>query len=267
MSARTVGSLKRFKLGWVAVIAVYLAFAAVFTRTLATAGLRPILPRYLSLELVYILLFTLVLWKSELPGWMLHLYLVLQSILVLTMLSLRPQFDFVVILFLLLTFQVSLYLTGWVRWSWVGLLILLTGGSLIYHLGLLKGLALSLTTIAAEIILPAYTISAQEIKKAQQKSQELLGELRETHQQLELYANQVEELASMQERNRLVRELHDSVSQLIFSISLTTRSAQLLLDKDPEPLPEIVKRLQDMTTEALRQLRSFISQLRPPQET
>ena len=69
----------------------------------------------------------------------------------------------------------------------------------------------------------------------------------------------------MQERNRLARELHDTVSQLIFSINLTTRSAQLLLKKDPARVPDQLKRLQEMTTDALSQLRSLITKLRPPQ--
>jgi signal transduction histidine kinase len=99
--------------------------------------------------------------------------------------------------------------------------------------GLLRGLSLSLTTIAAQVVLPAYVRTNQEIEAARLKSQALLKELQETHAQLERYAGQVEELASIQERNRLARELHDTVSQLIFSINLTARSAQLLLVKDP----------------------------------
>ena len=71
----------------------------------------------------------------------------------------------------------------------------------------------------------------------------------------------------MQERNRLARELHDTVSQLIFSISLTARSAQLLLKRDPARVPEQLNRLQEMTTDALSQLRSLITQLRPPQKS
>ena len=71
----------------------------------------------------------------------------------------------------------------------------------------------------------------------------------------------------MQERNRLARELHDTVSQQIFSISLTTRSAQLLLEREPDRVPEILKRLQSMTLDALSQLRLFITQLHPPQKS
>lgn len=267
MSDDANSSTSTFKPSWIAILAAYLAFAAVVTRTLAVEAMRPLLPRYLSLELVYLILFSFVLWKPKLPGWMAHIYFVVQSVLVLGMLSLRPQFDFVALLFLLLTFQSSLFFSGWARWVWVGILIFLTSGSLIYYLGVLQGLAKSLTTIAGEVILPAYIIAVQEIKMTQFKSQELLSELQDTNQQLQLYADQVEELASMQERNRLARELHDTVSQLIFSISLTTRSAQLLLEKEPARVPETLKRLQEMTSEALSQLRSFITQLHPPQKS
>lgn len=260
-------SNERFKPGWLAVLFVYLAFAAVVARTLAVEELRPLLPRYLRLELVYLILFTLLLWKSRLPDWALHLYFVLQSVLVLWTLSLRPQFDFIILLFLLLTYQVTLYFSGWMRWIWIGMLVLLSGGSLIFHLGVLKGLAISLTTIVGEFVLPAYIIASQEIAVSRHKSQELLSELETTHRRLQRYTGQVEELASMQERNRLARELHDTVSQLIFSISLTTRSAQLLLEKEPAGVPEILKRLQEMASDTLTQLRSFFTQLHPPQES
>jgi signal transduction histidine kinase len=60
--------------------------------------------------------------------------------------------------------------------------------------------------------------------------------------------------------------LHDSVSQLVFSISLTARSAQLLLESDPERLPEQFDRLQALISEALAQLRSLITRLRPPEQ-
>lgn len=267
MADRANSSTKTFKPSWIAVIAVYLAFAAVVARTLAVEEARPFLSSYLKLELVYLILFTLVLWKSKLTVWMLHLYFVLQSVLALWMLSLQPEFDFIILLFALLTYQVSLYFSGWMRWTWVGTLIFLTGGPLIYYLGMLQGLSRSLTTIAGEIVLPAYLIASQEIAMSQRKSQELLSELQDTHQQLQLSADQVEELASMQERNRLARELHDTVSQLIFSIFLTTRSAQLLLEKEPARVPEMLMRLQEMTSDALSQLRSFITQLHPPQKS
>jgi signal transduction histidine kinase len=254
------------KPGRIGVVVFYLAFAAVLLRTVGLEENQPQIGWYLALELIYLFLFTLVLWKYNLPGWMLHLYLVIQCALVLWLLSLRPQFDFVIVLFLLLTYQISLVFFDRMRWIWIGILVFLTGGSLIFYLGILRGLALSLTTIAGEIILPMYVIVNHEINIARAKSQVLVGELQFTNQQLKSYSDQVEELAAMQERNRLARDLHDTVSQLIFSISLTARSAQLLLEKDPQRVPEQLLHLQGMSGDALRQLRSLITQLRSAQK-
>jgi signal transduction histidine kinase len=232
---------------------------------LALEEIRPFLPRYLGLESVYIALFSALIWKPNLPGPLKHLYLVVQSALVLLILSLRPEFDFVVVLFGLLAYQASLFFSGRMRWIWVVCLVLLTGGSLIFYVGFLRGLALALTTMAAEIVIPAYVIVSQDLEAAQVQSQLLVSELQDTHRRLQSYAGQAEEMAAMQERNHLARELHDTVSQSIFSISLTARSAQLLLERDPARVPEQLDRLKEMIADALSQLRSFITQLRPPQ--
>jgi signal transduction histidine kinase len=245
--------------------AALLAFAAVFVRTLAYEFLRPNLPVYIPLELLYLVLFALPFAFPRLSGWLLHLIFGVQALLVLGILSINPEFDFVVVLFMLLSYQVSFFFRGRARLAWILVFIGLTGGSLIAYLGVLRGLALSLTTIAAQVVIPAYVRTNQEIEAARLKSQALLEELRQTHAELERYAGQVEELVGVQERNRLARELHDTVSQLIFSINLTARSAQLLLNKDPARAAEQVERLRGMTGEALGQLRSLITQLRPPQ--
>ena len=242
---------------------LYLVFVAVVFRTFAIEENRPLLGWYLGFELAYLIIYTMGFLISDLPDWTKHLYLVLESTIVLYMLSWRPEFDFLIMLFLLLSYPAALFFTGRMRWFWILGLVLLTGGALIFYLGLIRGLALSLTTMAAEIVVPAFFIVNHEIETARTRSQALLNELQEKHAQLELYASQVEELAAMQERNRLARELHDTVSQLIFSINLTTSSAQLLLKKDPARLPEQLNSLKEMTSGTLNQLRSLITELRP----
>ena len=99
------------------------------------------------------------------------------------------------------------------------------------------------------------------------KSPQLLADLQLAHRKLQEYTAQAEELSAVQERNRLARELHDSVSQAIFSISLTSESARLLLERKPARLPEVLDRLQEMTSSALGQLRSLIAELHPPQNS
>ena len=45
---------------------------------------------------------------------------------------------------------------------------------------------------------------------------------------------QAGELAAGEERAHLARELHDSVTQALFSMTLVSRSVELLLDRDPD---------------------------------
>lgn len=254
------------KPGRIGLVVIYLAYAAVAFRTFAIDENRPLLGRYIGFELAFLILFTAILLIPNLPDWLKHSCLMLQCAMVLFALSWRPEFDFLVVFFLILTYPVSLYFSGKKRWFWIYSLVLLTSSSLIFHLGVIRGLALSLTTMAAEIVIPAFMIVNHEIELARAKSQDLVKELQETHEQLQLYANRVEDLVAFQERNRLARELHDTVSQLIFSINLTTRSAQVLLNKNE--LTRVVDQLsllKEMTTDALAQLRSLISELRPPQ--
>ena len=255
------------KPSWIGISAAYLAFIALFARALLIEEMRPLLPRYLPWFFIFIILFTIVIWQYHASVWLMHGYLILQCMIPMVLLSIRPEFDQANLLYVLLVYQVSLYFSGRLRWIWVAGLILLSAGSLMYFQEAIQGFALSLSNIAAEFVIPAFIIINQEIEAARTKGQALVSELQDTHQQLERYASQVEELAGVQERIRLARELHDSVSQLIFSINLTTRSAQLLLKKDPSRLPEQLKRLQEMTTGALSQLRSLITQLRPPQSS
>jgi signal transduction histidine kinase len=72
------------------------------------------------------------------------------------------------------------------------------------------------------------------------------------------------ELSIVSERNRLALELHDAVSQKLFSLVLTAEAAGTLLDRDTDAARAQVERLQQLAREALDELRSLIFELRPP---
>ncbi|QQK76955.1 GAF domain-containing sensor histidine kinase [Salicibibacter cibarius] len=65
------------------------------------------------------------------------------------------------------------------------------------------------------------------------------------------------------ERNRLARDLHDSVNQKLFALSLTSRGLQGLIDKNERTITEAVLELQQLSKEALTDMRNLIWQLRP----
>ena len=76
-----------------------------------------------------------------------------------------------------------------------------------------------------------------------------------------LLVNEQQEIALVQERNRLARDLHDSVNQLLFSVTLTSRAGVEMTD-DPQ-IKETFKEIQNLTQEALNEMRALIWQLRP----
>ena len=74
---------------------------------------------------------------------------------------------------------------------------------------------------------------------------------------------QAAELASSEERSHLARELHDSVTQALFSMTLLSRSIELLLDKDPSQVPGKLASLRELQRDALAEMRALIFELRP----
>ncbi|HET8951260.1 MAG TPA: GAF domain-containing sensor histidine kinase [Solirubrobacteraceae bacterium] len=73
------------------------------------------------------------------------------------------------------------------------------------------------------------------------------------------------ELSMLEARNRLALELHDAVSQKLFSLVLTAEAAGEQLARDPDAARASLGRLRALAAEALEELRALILELRPPE--
>jgi len=71
------------------------------------------------------------------------------------------------------------------------------------------------------------------------------------------------ELSVVEERNRLARDLHDAVSQTLFSLTLTAEAASELLDRDTDAARAQLAEVRRLAAEAREELRSLVFQLRP----
>jgi PAS domain S-box-containing protein len=74
---------------------------------------------------------------------------------------------------------------------------------------------------------------------------------------------QAQELAALEERQRLARELHDSVSQALYGITLGTHTARTLLERDPSKVAEPLDYVLSQAEAALTEMRALIFELRP----
>jgi signal transduction histidine kinase len=70
------------------------------------------------------------------------------------------------------------------------------------------------------------------------------------------------ELAASEERNRLARELHDSVTQLLFSMTLIAQSLGAAWKRDHAEGERRVARLLELSQTALAEMRALLSELR-----
>ncbi|MGD9001280.1 MAG: GAF domain-containing protein, partial [Anaerolineae bacterium] len=75
---------------------------------------------------------------------------------------------------------------------------------------------------------------------------------------------QAQELAVVRERERLARELHDSVTQSLYSLTLLAEAGQRLVAAgDRQRVEEYLGRLGDISQQALKEMRLLVHQLRP----
>jgi signal transduction histidine kinase len=71
------------------------------------------------------------------------------------------------------------------------------------------------------------------------------------------------ELRAVQERQRLARDLHDSVSQALYAIALDIATAQRIGAADPARLEAILRDAHDLADAGLAEMRALLFELRP----
>ncbi|MFG2952935.1 GAF domain-containing sensor histidine kinase [Streptomyces sp. NPDC048291] len=71
------------------------------------------------------------------------------------------------------------------------------------------------------------------------------------------------ELTIAEERSRLAHELHDAVSQKLFSLRLTAQAAAALVDRDPSRAKGELQQVAVLAAEAIDELRAAVVELRP----
>jgi signal transduction histidine kinase len=198
------------------------------------------------------------------PRWIPLVYLFVQSGLVIGLLLNREIQDFYALLFMPLSLQAVLFLGGRGGFLWITALTLAMAGPLAAaQEGWLFGLVMVLNYGGLCFLFGGYAHQIGQAAAARGRNLYLLDELQVAHRQLQGYAVQVEELAAERERSRLARELHDSVTQTVFSMNLTVQSARLLLERDPDRVAGQLQRLEELAASAMGEIQTLVSRLRP----
>ena len=190
------------------------------------------------------------------------IYVALQTGLIFVLLGMPGYTDFFAIPFAILSMQVMLLLNFKVWVAWIGLCALVTTLLLV---GTYEDqiVALVLLYTAGNVFYGFYARATRRAQTIRAENLALAQELQEANDKLQTYSTQMEQLVVARERNRLARDLHDSVTQTVFSMTLTTQSALLLLEREPARVPAQLDRLSQLARNSLSEMQLLISELKP----
>jgi signal transduction histidine kinase len=118
------------------------------------------------------------------------------------------------------------------------------------------------TFFAGQVFILIFTEMAYTEQQARIKVEKLAEELSQANRQLSEYANQVKDLAVSQERNRLAREIHDGLGHYLTTINMQIKAAIAVMQKDLPQSIHLLENAQQLSVEALDDVRSSVSSLR-----
>ena len=237
-------------------------FAAAAVRSILVFQESPFFAQILLLMSGWALAFLgIALLGRKLP-WLAVILMGTETLLTLNML-LISRADFFVFLFAIPSMQVMQQFRTREATVAVGITTLLTFLTLFRPFGIFYSLGTAVIFFGGSVFLVVYIRSTRQARVIQDQQQTLVNELQQANRQLESYAQQLQQLAAGRERQRLARELHDSVTQTIFSMTLTTQSALMLLERDRNQVAAQLDRLDQLARSTLSEMQFLISRLAP----
>ena len=222
--------------------------------------------RWVALGLYFSIFFLLalreeILQKSRIP---VDIYLAVQTALVVGLLALPPHHEIIIILFFVLSALASTWQPGKKGYLWITLFTLITVIFFFLQLGLESALYTLPIYAGGYIFFGAFSASAAKAEVARKESQMLLEDLTAAHLKLQTYAAQAEELAVAEERNRLAREMHDTLGHRLTVAIVQLEGAERLVDEEPERARIMLGTIKEQMRAAFSELRQALATLREP---
>jgi len=103
-------------------------------------------------------------------------------------------------------------------------------------------------------------IKAEELYDKLRISEE---QLRKANADLEIYANSIKELAILRERNRISREIHDSVGHSLSTIIIQLGAIEKIAKENGEMASDMANNLGEFAKDGLNEIRTALRQLKP----
>ena len=177
------------------------------------------------------------------------------GVLVLLLMLQTTNVDALNFLFLIVSIHAALVLTRNAATLWIAAYYITVSAAVLITRGVNGYYAVAFYLVAYSVCgLFGHTLQQAEL--ARQHNLRLLEELQSTQQKLQ-------ELAVVEERNRLARELHDSVKQQVFAISMQLSAARTSLFESDKAYASVTQ-AERLARQAGAELTTLIHELRPP---
>jgi signal transduction histidine kinase len=162
---------------------------------------------------------------------------------------------------LLYPWRRALILTGVVYLLSVAVLVLIDGEKA-------QGLFGNLVTLTpAFVFVFAFSVGARWQIEQRKRAEALVAQLEEAQAQLRAYAREVEDLSTARERNRIAREIHDTLGHYLTILAVQLETATKLEEHgDPRLHSELVE-ARRVASECLNEVRHSVAALRPTDPT
>jgi len=203
-------------------------------------------------------LFGLVFWVGNTAITSQHramLYFAIQTTVLAALVLLARTSDIFGLLFFLLGIQAVLALPNRIAIGWIVLFYVIDSASAIWFRGD-EGMVNTLFNAAVFALTFAFADAIRRAEVARQQNEQLVGELRTAQRQ-------IQELAVADERNRLARDLHDSVKQQVFATIMQLGAARTLIDRDPRAARAHIVEAEGLAQHTGAELTLLIHELRP----
>ena len=253
VAAVPAGPTRRHAHRWVFAITVaFLWGAAVLRSVLAFDGQQRLLT--LALLAAWLVLLLAVPFAERLWAPSFFFLLAAQSAVIFALLIQSDGSDFYAVLLAAPTMQaMERWRPGAVA-ALIAAFAVLTGVGLIPEYEVAGALPLAALYAATDVFFAAYVFAARRAEEARARSEALAADLQEANRRLVESAGQAERLGAARERQQLARDLHDSVTQTLFSMTLTAQSALLLLRRDPHQVTAQLDQIDELARAALDEM-------------
>ena len=218
------------------------------------------------LLVAFAVLFALIPGRDA-PDWKSHLHLALMTAIVVGLIAMQPSWGVFPMLFFVLSPTAMMVFPQRLGMLWIGIFTLVTAIILFALASPWEAFMTWLPFSAGYWFFGAFARALANAEEARLESQHLLTELQTAHRQLQDYAARIEELAVAEERNRLAREMHDTLGHRLTVSAVQLEGAQKLISRDPQRAVEMVGTVREQVREALGELRATVATLREPIET